>query len=107
MAQSASSSRGYVDKDGKLVIAMQFGIASDFHEGLAGVCIGKCDYTQGSGYNGKFGFIDHSGHFVINPIYDNAGDFTDGLASVTVGKGDDAKTGYVDKTGKVIWQPSN
>jgi hypothetical protein len=24
-----------------------------------------------------------------------------------VGKGDEAKTGYIDKTGKVIWQPSN
>jgi hypothetical protein len=47
------------------------------------------------------------GHFVINPIYDNAGDFDNGFASVAVGKGDDAKSGYLDKTGKVIWQPSN
>jgi hypothetical protein len=67
----------------KVVIPMQFGIASDFKEGLAQACVGMCDYTQGSGYNGKFGFIDRSGHFVINPIYDNAGDSKNGFASVT------------------------
>ena len=100
-------SRGYIDRDGKLVIPMQFGIAADFKEGLAQVCIGKCDWEKESGYNGKFGFIDHSGHFVINPQYDNANDFKNGFASVTLGKGNDAKSGYIDKTGKIIWQPSN
>jgi len=99
--------RGYIDRDGKAVIPMQFGIASSFSEGLAYVCVGKCSWESGSGYDGKFGFIDHSGHFVINPQYDNAWDFTGGFAKVTVGKGDDAKTGYIDKTGKTIWQPSN
>ena len=86
---------------------MQFGIASSFKEGLAQVCIGKCVWEKDSGYNGKFGFIDHSGHFVINPQYDNVFDFTDGYAKVMVGKGADAKSGYIDKTGKTIWQPSN
>jgi len=100
-------SRGYIDRDGKVVIPMQFGIASSFSEGLAQVCIGKCDWEEKSGYGGKFGFIDHSGHFVINPQYDNAWDFKGGFAKVTVGKGDDAKTGYIDKIGKTIWQPSN
>lgn len=102
------SSRGYIDRDGKLVIPAQFGIATDFSEGLAQVCIGTCKWEEANkGYSGKFGFIDHSGHFVINPQYDNAGDFKNGFASVTVGKGSDAKRGYVDKTSKVIWQPSN
>jgi len=99
--------RGYIDRDGKVIIPMQFGIASSFSEGLAQVCIGKCEWEEGSGYSGKFGFIDHSGHFVINPQYDNAWDFKNGFTKVIVGKGDDAKTGYVDKTGKTIWQPSN
>src|SRR5260370_34575137 len=63
-----------------------------FSEGLAQVCIGKCQYEDGS-YSGKFGFIDHSGQFVINPQYDNAWDFKNGFAKVTVGKGDDAKVG--------------
>jgi hypothetical protein len=100
-------SRGYIDRDGKVVIPMQFGIASNFSEGLAQVCVGSCGWTKDSGYSGKFGFIDHSGHFVINPQYDNAWDFKNGFAKVIIGKGDDAKTGYIDKTGKTIWQPSN
>ncbi len=100
-------SRGYIDRDGKVVIPTQFGIASNFSEGLAQVCIGKCQYEDNVGYSGKFGFIDHSGHFVINPQYDNAWDFKNGFAKVIIGKGHDAKTGYIDKTGKTIWQPSN
>lgn len=104
---SKPSSRGYIDRDGKLVIPMQFGLAGDFKEGLAQVCIGKCNWEIDRGFNGKFGFIDHTGHFAINPQYDNANDFENGFASVSVGKGNDAKTGYIDKTGKIIWQPSN
>jgi WG containing repeat len=100
-------SRGYIDRDGKLVIPMQFGIASSFSEGLAQVCIGKCQWDKDTGYSGKFGFIDHSGHFVINPQYDNVFDFKNGYAKVFIGKGTDAKGGYIDKTGKTIWQPSN
>ena len=99
--------RGYIDRDGKVVIPMQFGIASHFSEGLAQVCVGTCQWTEKEGYSGKFGFIDHSGRFAINPQYDNVLDFKNGFAKVTVGKGDGAKNGYIDKTGKVIWQPSN
>jgi len=101
------SSRSYIDRDGKVVIPMQFGIAGSFSEGLAQVCIGKCQWEQGSGYSGKFGFIDHSGHFSINPQYDDASDFKNGFAKITVGKRDEAKTGYIDKTGRTVWQPSN
>ena len=100
-------SRGYIDRDGKVVIPMQFGIAGTFQEGLAQVCVGQCQWEKDSGYNGKFGFIDHSGHFVINPQYDDANDFKNGIAKVTIGKPNDAKFGYIDKTGKTIWQPSN
>ncbi|MGA7770778.1 MAG: WG repeat-containing protein [Candidatus Sulfotelmatobacter sp.] len=100
-------SRGYIDRDGKLVIPMQFGVAGGFSESLAQVCVGTCEWVENSGYNGKWGFIDHSGRFVINPQYDNVLDFKNGYAKVFVGKGTDAKTGYIDKTGKTIWQPSN
>lgn len=99
--------RGYIDRDGKIVIPMQFGIAANFSEGLAQVCIGTCRWKEKEGYSGKFGFIDHSGRFVINPQYDDVLDFKNGFAKVTVGKGDEAKSGYIDRTGKVIWQPSN
>jgi len=100
-------SRGYIDRDGKNVIPMQFGIASNFSEGLAQVCVGKCTWKEKEGYSGKFGFIDHLGRFVINPQFDNAWDFKGGFAKVATGNGDDVKLGYIDKTGKVIWNPSN
>lgn len=100
-------SRGYIDLNGNLVIPAQFGIASKFSEGLAQVCIGKCQWESDSGYDGKFGFIDHTGHFVINPQYDNADDFKNGFAKIFIGKGKDVKSGYIDKAGKTIWQPSN
>ena len=99
------SSNGYIDKDGKVVIPMQFAMAESFSEGLAAVCVGGCQHDSNG--KGKFGFIDHSGHFVINPQYDIVGSFTNGFATVTVVNGNDYKVGYVDKTGKVIWQPSN
>jgi hypothetical protein len=101
------TSRGYIDRDGKVVIPMQFGTAGSFNEGLAVVCVGNCQYDQNTGYSGRFGFIDHSGRFVINPQYDDADTFKNGFAQVTLGKGNEAKHGYIDKTGKVIWQPSN
>ena len=54
---------------------------------------------------------------VIQPLYDVAARFTNGLAAVAMGKystdnpeshfvrvGD--KWGYIDKTGKYVWQPS-
>jgi hypothetical protein len=106
--QTTPSSCGYIDRDGKVAIPMQFGRAERFSEGLAKVCVGKCDYkSYDSGYGGKFGFIDHSGHFVVNPQYDYVGDFKNGFAKVEVGNGVNAKTGYIDKTGKTVWQPSN
>jgi hypothetical protein len=102
-----SHARGYIDSDGKVVIPAQFGAASNFSEGLAQVCVGSCEYVEGSGYNGKFGFIDHSGRFVINPQYDNVLDFKNGYAKVIIGNGAGSKSGYIDKTGKTIWAPSN
>jgi len=44
---------------------------------------------------------------VIDPTFDMAVPFFDGLALVTMGKEDDAKTGYVDKTGRWVWKPTN
>ena len=99
--------RGYIDREGKIVIPLQFGDARNFKESLAAVCVGDCGLDEAGEWNGKWGFINHSGTFVVNPQYDNVDDFTGGFAQVTLGRGKDAKIGYVNKTGKIIWAPSN
>src|SRR6218665_2826497 len=47
---------GYIDKNGKIAIKLQFDDAWDFHEGLARIKLG-----------GKYGYIDKSGKIVIKP----------------------------------------
>jgi uncharacterized protein YkuJ len=61
---------GFIDKNGKVVIELQFDNAGNFSEGLAEV---KKD--------DKYGFIDKSGKVVIEPQFDNAGNFSEGFAS--------------------------
>lgn len=117
---------GFVDTNGKMVIALQFDKAEFFYEGLAAVMI-----------KDKWGFIDKSGQIVIQPQFDEVDRFfPDGLAPVTIGeksgfinkKGElivdllfdntdwfygglggikvKDKWGYVDSSGKIVWQPS-
>ena len=51
----------------------------------------------------KWGCLDESGKVVIEPQFDNAGDFDSGLAQVEV----QGRLGYIDHTGKYVWNPSN
>lgn len=90
---------GYIDKTGAMVIPPQFDHAQSFHDGLASVSVG-----------GKVGYIDKAGRFVINPQFAYGEDFVRGIAHVAIGKleqPDAMQYGYIDKTGKYIWQPSN
>lgn len=101
--------KGYIDKSGKLVIDnQQIWGACEFSEGLA--CV----------QSGKWGFIDNTGKFVIQPQFNEAHSFVDGIAFVKIGSYDattmidvvgafdtEGKWGYIDKTGKYIWQPTN
>ena len=94
---------GFIDKQGKMVIAPQFDDATEFHEGLAAVGVG-----------GKYGYINKTGVFVVNPLYDSGLQFDGGFAPVTMKEpsedGNDLnakyKWGFIDTTGKYIWQPS-
>jgi hypothetical protein len=115
---------GYINKSGKFIINPQFDNAGNFIEGLAAVKV-----------NGKWGYIDKTGEFVINPTFDLVNDFYEGLAQVRTIDSlrlDNAKVkrtvlhynisseqvierykekyvakyGYIDKTGKYIWQPT-
>jgi hypothetical protein len=90
---------GYIDKTGATIIPSQFDSAAAFKEGLAAVDVG-----------GKYGYINESGKFVIDPQFDGAFDFQNGIAWVqlrTNGSDIPNAAGYIDKTGKYIWKPSN
>ena len=50
---------GYVDESGTIVIKPQFLMASDFHNSLASVAVGK-----------KYGYINEAGKWVVKPQYD-------------------------------------
>lgn len=88
---------GYIDRTGAMVIPLQFDDADEFHEGLASVSVG-----------GKWGYISKGGKFVINPQFDLADRFKDGIAQVGVKVSDkETKFGYIDNSGKYVWQPSD
>lgn len=121
---------GYIDKTGAWVIQPQFWLANPFSEGLArvavkmkgGVKIGFVDktgawairpqfddahsFSEGLAsvwQNNQCGYIDRTATVVIPIQHQIAGfDFSGGVARV--GGGFDGSPGYIDKTGKVIWQ---
>lgn len=93
---------GFIDKTGKVVFEPEINAAGDFIEDLAEVFLPGEDYS--------FGFIDKSGSIVIKTNYHLVDNFKDGLAEIQeLNRNDDivnTKYGYIDKTGKVIWQPT-
>src|SRR5262249_35568908 len=92
-APKHASGWGFIDKTGKLVIETQFTDAQPFRGGLGGVRVG-----EERGINGG------SGRMVIGPRFgtDNFSGFFEGLAAVEV----DGKWGFIDKTGKVVIEPT-
>lgn len=52
--------------------------------------------------NGKTGFIDGRGRVVIKPQFLIAYPFSEGLAAVAVGNPDSYKSGFIDKSGKML-----
>lgn len=88
---------GFVDKTGKIVIQPQFSGSSDFSDGLASVILEE----------GGFGWLDKKGSVVLKSQFPFARDFENGLSQVSDSLTlYDAGSGYIDKTGKVIWQPT-
>ena len=88
---------GFINKDGKVVIEPRFEAVHDFSEGLA-------VFRQGA----KSGFIDRTGRIVIEPKFDYVSSFSGGLAEVQLNC--DAvpvcDVGYIDKSGKYVWKPT-
>lgn len=76
---------GYVDGQGRWVVAPKYDNAYGFSEGLAEVRV-----------NRKVGFIDLQGNEVIPPQFDDSrGNFSEGLMSVEKS----GKNGYINKSG--------
>lgn len=92
--QSKSGKWGFIDKNGKEVIAPQYdGIdgnfagAYGFSEGLAGMKKGK-----------KWGYISKTGKVAVPFIYDEIRPFSEGLAGVLKGN----QWGFVNGAGKMV-----
>ena len=105
-AVKVNSKWGYIDKTGKFVIEPKFRGAGPFSEGLAPV--GNVDFMRATRSGDEeaapaTGFIDKQGKMVFLVPFDTSSGFLNGIAKIRV----DIKSGYIDKTGKYIWQPSN
>lgn len=92
---------GFVDKTGKFVLEPKYSFVDSFQDGLAQFLL-----------DGKWTFMDKTGKVVFSTKYQVSYGFERGLAFVYQlgpgGFGDlkNEKYGYIDKTGKVIWQPT-
>ena len=86
---------GYINRTGKIIIPAVFNSAAPFSEGLAAVR--KCDEAF---------FIDKTGKTVISGHFTYASSFSGGLASFEMLTKDGLLSGYVDRTGKIVWGPT-
>jgi hypothetical protein len=84
---------GFINKDGKQVIAPKYELVGSFSEGLASVNI-----------NHKWGYIDRTGKLAIAPKFDYVSDFQDGLSSFEAFD-QNHKHGFIDKNGNVVIAP--
>ena len=119
VSEGSSTTAGFIDKTGKVVIPAKYSNAGDFSEGFAFVAKnGKLGFIDKTGKeitpfqydstlgfhggfaavvkNGKAGFIDKTGKEVISFAYDDTKGFYDGLAAVKKS----GKWGFIDKTGE-------
>ncbi|HOD80451.1 MAG: KWG Leptospira [Planctomycetes bacterium ADurb.Bin126] len=103
---------GYIDRNGKLVIPMEYTSGGDFSEGLAPVSrksqvvySSLRPHPQGDGYvnatDEPWGFIDPDNKLVVPMVYQYVWDFSEGLAPVRR----NGLWGYVDKKGREVIPP--
>ena len=115
---------GYIDETGSVVIPPRFVLSSQFSEGLAWIrtetfvgfinhvgnvafelpdsfSIGFREGLAAVGTPTGWGFIDKTGRFISTKRYEQVESFSDGLAAVAEGRWQDAKYGFINKTGEV------
>ena len=115
---------GYIDETGRIVIPPRFVLSSQFSEGLAWIRtetfvgfinqLGNVAFELPDSFSMGFkdglaavatqtgwGFIDKTGRFISTKRYVQVESFSDGLAAVAEGRWQDAKYGFINKTGEV------
>lgn len=86
---------GFVDQEGKFVVAPQFEDVASFGNGFAGVRL-----------NGKWGFVDKAGKVVVKPQFADVGGYNEGFAPVASAMvNGDLGWGFVDDKGVVVIEP--
>jgi hypothetical protein len=83
--------KGFMDRNGKIIVPAKFENVDNFHEGLARVA------TTSQGV----GFIDRQGKWAIPPQFDLAESFSEGLAKIK-DRHTPGRFGFIDKTGKIV-----
>jgi hypothetical protein len=83
---------GYIDKNGRIVIPLEFDEADTFQTGLAAGIRGK-----------ESGFIDKSGRFAFKLAFDFTSAFRDSR-DLSQFWTKDERFGYVDHSGRVLWE---
>lgn len=115
---------GYIDETGRIVIPPRFVLSSQFSEGLAWIRtetfvgfinhVGNVAFELPDSFSIGFreglaavatrtgwGFIDKTGGFISTKRYDQVESFSDGLAAVAEGRWNEAKYGFINRTGEL------
>ena len=57
--------------------------------------------------NGLWGYIDTEGNWIRDPEFADVEPFRLGLARVRLDFGEDERFGYIDRSGRYVWFPSD
>lgn len=87
---------GFIDRDGRVVIAPRFIEAFEFSEGLAAVRVQ--DPAAPDQRQWRYGYIDRQGALAIPPRFEAAFEFAQGRARVVVG----GRYTFIDGTGRAM-----
>jgi len=101
LVRIGSSYIGFMDKEGKEVVAQKFNNASGWDDGV-GFSEGLAMITDGWKSDGNKGYIDKTGKKIIPGRYDIAKDFSEGMAAVGKRGLSENAYGYIDKSGKMV-----
>lgn len=117
------NTRGYMDRNGNMVLVLPHAVLEDFQDGVATVSMEYGDTSilidkQGNDLtdnlssglrmiedNGLFGYTDKDGNTVIEPRFNYARPFRDGLAIVGIYHDYHTTYGIIDTQGNYVLEP--